>query len=101
MTIPGWIFRKIRPENQGLLLIYLMDLQQVFNNDELRAVADANGIDINTPLIGLALSFPEIDNDPGAVYMANEYTRPEEPEVRDEDNEVPEDINDTEVNDIN
>ncbi|MEO3402945.1 Z1 domain-containing protein [Mucilaginibacter sp. CAU 1740] len=101
ITIPGWIFRKIRPENQGLLLIYLMDLRYVFNNDELRAVAVAKGIDINIPLIGYALSFPEIDNDPGAVYMANEYIRPEEPEIRNEDNEIPEDINDTEVNDIN
>ncbi|OOQ58272.1 Z1 domain-containing protein [Mucilaginibacter pedocola] len=101
MTIPGWIFRKIRPENQGLLLIYLMDLQQVFNNHELRAVANANGIDLNIPLIGYALSFPEINNDPGAIYMANEYTKLEEAEIKNEDNEIPEDINDTEVNDIN
>lgn len=101
MTIPGWIFRKVRPETEGLLLIYLMDLHKIFNNDELRSAADAKGINRDIPLIGYAMSFPEIDNDPGAIYMANEYIRQEEQETRNDDNEIPEDINNTDVNDIN
>jgi hypothetical protein len=102
ITIPGWIFRKVRPENQGLLLIYLIDQHEVFNNDELKASAAAKGINIDIPLIGYALSFPQIDDDPGANYMANDYVSSfdAKTEVRNDDNEIPEDFT-TEVNDIN
>ena len=96
-TIPGWIFRKVRPETQGLLLIYLIDLHFVFHNPELLAAARAKGINPDIPLIGYALSFPEIDNDPGAIYLANEFAR--QAEVRNDDNEIPEDFT-TPVNDI-
>ncbi len=100
-SIPGWIFRKVRSEKQGLLLIYLIDLHEVFHDPELKAAAAEKGINLDIPLIGYAVSFPEIDNDPGAIYMANEYIRQEEPEIRNEDNEIPDDINNTDINDIN
>jgi len=102
ITIPGWIFRKVRPENQGLLLIYLIDQHEVFNNAELKAAAASKGINTNIPLIGYALSFPQIDDDPGANYMANAYVSSFDAkiEVRNDDNEIPEDFT-TEVNDIN
>lgn len=99
-TIPGWIFRKVRPESQGLLLIYLMDMHEVFKGEELRAAAEANDINIDIPLIGYALSFPQIEDDPGATYLANEYNPKDELEIQNEDGETPEDLN-TEVNDIN
>jgi len=99
-TIPSWIFRKIRGENNGLLLIYLMDTKSIFHDEELKKSAEKEGIDLNIPLIGYALSFPEIKDDPGAVYAANKVTQViEEPEYS-EDVEVPEDFN-TEINDIN
>jgi hypothetical protein len=99
-TIPSWIFREIRGENQGLLLIYLMDPQSIFYNDELKEAANKEGIDWDIPLIGYALSFPEISDDPGAVYAANQVTQiPDEP-VYGEDGEIPEDFN-TEINEIN
>lgn len=100
MSIPGWIFRKVRSNAQGLLLIYLMDMHDVFYNNELRAAAKAREINMDIPLIGFAVSFPEINDDPGAVYMANEYIREEETEIRNDDNEIPEDFNNTDVNDI-
>ncbi|MGY3212477.1 Z1 domain-containing protein [Mucilaginibacter sp. HD30] len=102
ITIPGWIFRKVRPENQGLLLIYLIDQHKVFNNDQLREAANAKGINIDIPLIGYALSFPQIEDDPGANYLANAYasTFDVQAEIRNDDNEIPEDFT-TEVNDIN
>lgn len=99
-TIPGWIFRKARPETQGLLLIYLMDLREVFHDDDLKKAASAKGINLDIPLIGYALSFPEIEDDPGAIYMANEYIIEPAHEAENDDNEIPEDFN-TDVNDIN
>jgi len=94
-SIPGWIFRKKRPETQGLLLIYLIDLKHVFNTDELRAVANSNSINLNIPMIGFALSFPQIHDDPGAVYMANKFTSPAESETFNNDIEVPDDFSST------
>lgn len=98
-TIPGWIFRKKRPETEGLLLIYLMDPQKIFHNEELMNTALAKSISMETPLIGYALSFPEIVDDPGAIYLANKIIITEEPDYTD-DTEVPEDL-ETEINEIN
>lgn len=97
-TIPGWIFRKIRPESEGLLLIYLMDLRAVFYNKELKGIADINNIKLEVPLIGYALSFPVIEDDPGVIYLANDTIIAEEPEY--DDVEMPDDFN-SEINDIN
>lgn len=99
-TIPGWIFRKVRPESEGLLLIYLIDLKEVFNNDELRAIAAEKQLNLNIPLIGYALSFPQIKDDPGGVYLANYYTAPEPAELPNDDTEIPPDFG-QEINDIN
>jgi hypothetical protein len=98
-TIPGYIFRKIRSKSQGLLLIYLIDLKYVFHNSELETAATEKGININIPLVGYALSFPEIDNDPGAIYLANEFAQPADPDILNDDNEIPDDFT-TPVNDI-
>ncbi len=103
-TIPGWIFRQIgiRPQTHGLLLIYLMDLNEVFTGAELKDIARDKGINLDTPLIGYALSFPEIpvEDDPGAIYLANEVAEMETGVDVNDDNEVPEDFN-NDVNDIN
>jgi len=99
-TIPGWIFRKVRPEIEGLLLIYLMDLEDVFNTPELKIVAEKNEINTDFPLIGYALSFPEIKDDPGGIYMANEITSAAENELPNEDAEEPEDFNNSEHSEI-
>lgn len=99
-TIPGWIFRKARPESEALLLIYLIDLKSVFHNNELRAVAVEKQLNLNVPLVGYALSFPQIQDDPGAIYMANPFTEPIVPELPNEDTEIPPDFG-QEINDIN
>lgn len=99
-TVPSWVFREIRPETKGLLLIYLMDTKAVFPEGELRDAAIAEGLDLNIPVVGYALSFPQIENDPGAVYAANVVTAVlPEPEYS-EDKEVPADFA-TDINEIN
>lgn len=101
ITIPGFAYRAMRPENEGLLLIYLIDQHYIFDHDEqLKAVADSKGIDRKLPLIGFALSFPPIKDDPGSVYMANEVQPVQVLEdIIYEDEEIPDDLN-NEVNDI-
>lgn len=98
-TIPSWIFRKIRGENQGVLLIYLMDSKSIFHDNDLKDSATKAGIDLDIPLIGYALSFPEIENDPGSIYAANQVTQITDEPVYSEDVEAPEDFN-TEINEI-
>lgn len=98
-TVPGWIFRKVRPEKEGLLLIYLIDLKYIFNTDELRKIADEKSLNLNIPLIGFAMSFPQIQDDPGAVYMANFFTPAENVDFTNDDTEIPPDFG-QEINDI-
>jgi hypothetical protein len=78
-----------------------MDLDAVFNDPELKNAANERKINRNIPLIGYAVSFPAIENDPGAIYMANEYIQQDDPEIRNDDSESPDDINNTDINDIN
>lgn len=90
--IPGWVYRRLRPETDGLLLIYLIDQEQIFIGEQLKTVAKKKGIVTETPIIGFALSFPAISNDPGGFYLANEVTPPTTQEYYDE-SEIPEDLN--------
>ncbi len=102
ITVPGKIFRKERPESEGLLLIYLIDLRGVFKPSELENIANEKGIDTKIPIIGYAISFPEIkNNDPGATYLANDFVQSNDPDIilPNDDTEVPDDFN-NEINDI-
>ena len=66
ITIPsGKFIRKKRTPRNGLLLIYPLDP---------RACEDIN---IQTPIIGYAMSFPEIPNDVKVEYAVNEQFRKE------------------------
>lgn len=100
VTIPGWIYRKIRRESEGLLIIYLIDQTEIFNDSKLKEVARSKEIDTKIPLIGYAISFPPIVDDPGGIYLANEIMElPVDLDNVNESDELPEDI-DNEVNDI-
>ena len=100
-TVPGVVYRKLRSETEGLLLIYLIDQRPIFEQPELREVADKNGFKLEIPLVGYALSFPEILDDPGAIYLANEVGLNDEVSEPDyEGDEMPDDIG-NEINEIN
>ena len=72
-------------ENQGLLMIYLFDSRYAFNEmgiekDEHKHLKEPfedyvikNNIDTSIPLVGYALEFPPIENDPGGTYMQGDY----------------------------
>lgn len=66
-AIPDYVYRAAMDETTGILIIYLMDLQKVFEaedgvvDDELTKYKQDNGLEnLNLPLIGFALGFPTV-----------------------------------------
>lgn len=84
-TIPERYYREQMNENQGLLMIYLIDSKSAFNQlptDKNNHIEDyttfgkyitENNINTDIPLIGYVIEFPPIENDPGAVYLQGDY----------------------------
>lgn len=81
-TIPERVYREVMTDDQGLLVVYLMDLHNVYLQDAgnkaksdpamAKVVAD-NGINLDIPLIGYAIGFPPVSSDPGGEYVHGDY----------------------------
>ena len=83
-------------DQDGLLVIYILDSYYVFlqekgiEDSEIKKMIDADGIDLNIPLIGYAIGFPPIVPDPGGVYVQGDYGIDDDDfEVDEEDSELP------------
>ncbi len=93
---PEKIFRKSMKEEEGLLIIYLMDLEAIFKHKdkEVPELKDLkNSVDTNIPLIGYAIGIPEIDSNIGGNYLESIFYKEEidieeEEEVEDDAGEV-------------
>jgi hypothetical protein len=78
-SIPDKIYRRSMQESDGILMIYLIDAERIFESTqgeedkELLEYRDKKKIDINTPLIGYALGFPSISDDIGGVYITSDH----------------------------
>lgn len=83
-TIPERYYREKMSETEGLLMIYLFDTRYSFNQlgvdeilrQEFKEYIDKNGLNNvvdNTPLVGYAIEFPSIKNDPGGTYLQGDY----------------------------
>lgn len=89
-SFPVRIYRERISEQQGLLLIYLIDTQGVFRQDdlskdlELGIMMREKGFNPDIPLVGFAFGFPPIASDPGAKYTVGNYAQEEEEEEVDE-----------------
>jgi len=104
-TIPERYYRELMREDQGLLIIYLFDSNYAFNQkgknaekdpylkNEFKKYITDNGIDLNIPLVGFALGFPPIENDPGGEYMQGDYNIDEDEGVETVDDDFTEDSN--------
>ena len=79
LTIPERVYREKMPPQQGLLIIYLFDsyytfLQEKGNEDqEFAELVDQERIDLNIPIVGMAIGFPPIEDDPGGRYVHGDY----------------------------
>lgn len=103
VNIPERVYREKMNETQGLLIIYLFDSnysfnQEVKNNDDefIKLVNDEN-YNLDIPIIGYAIGFPPIENDPGGEYAQGDYNldiddESSEIEYSDEDLVLPNDI---------
>jgi len=83
---PEKIFRRSMTDEEGVLVIYLMDINAIFT-DKKGAIADVEdlkkSIDVNIPLIGYAIGIPEIDSNIGGNYLESTFHQVED-EVEDE-----------------
>ncbi|MBU0471304.1 MAG: Z1 domain-containing protein [Nanoarchaeota archaeon] len=89
--VPEKAFRRKMTDEEGVLIIYLMDLESVFKYDgeeipELNALKAT--LDTSIPLIGYAIGIPEVDSKIGGNYLESKFHI--EPESE-EDNEEFED----------
>jgi hypothetical protein len=101
VNVPERVYREKMSDQEGLLLVYLLDSYYVFRQEknkeidaDMKAFIDREGIDLNIPLIGYAIGFPPIEPDPGGVYVHGNYGfEEEEIEFKEEDSELPDDAN--------
>ncbi|GAA6172024.1 hypothetical protein NBRC116592_16940 [Colwellia sp. KU-HH00111] len=101
-TIPERVYREEMGEDEAVLVIYLFDSKYSFNHEEnkedlqFQEYVKANNIDLNIPLVGYAIGFPPIKNDPGGLYVKGDYDiKEDEPFEEDyslEDSPLPDDI---------
>lgn len=101
VNIPERVYREKMTEQEGLLVIYILDSFYVFlqekgkEDTQLKAFVESERIDLNIPLIGYAIGFPPIEPDPGGVYVHGNYgfEEDEEIEFNETDSELPDDVN--------
>lgn len=98
---PERVYREKMNDQEGLLLIYILDSYCVFLQEkgkedaEMKSFVEREQINLNIPLIGYAFGFPPIDPDPGGVYVHGNYGFEEEEQIEfnEVDSELPEDAN--------
>ena len=86
LNVPEKAYRRMMSDDEGVLVIYLIDLALVFENDqkpiveltELKQTIDSD----NIPLIGYAVGIPVIGDDIGGTYLQSIHH--EEPEIDDQ-----------------
>lgn len=74
--IPEKAFRRKMTDEEGVLIIYLMDLEAIFKYDgkevpELNVLKET--VDTNIPLIGYAIGIPEVDSKIGGNYLESKF----------------------------
>ena len=104
VNIPERVYREKMSDQEGLLVIYILDSHYVFlqergkEDPELKEMINKDEIDLNIPLIGYAIGFPPIEPDPGGVYVHGDYGFEEEEdegEYNEADSELPPDANES------
>lgn len=104
VNIPERVYRERMNENEGLLIIYLFDSYYSFNQEKGKEDEDAKfsemvkaeDYNLDIPIVGYAIGFPPIENDPGGEYVQGDYDLDSDEEIFDglieeEDLELPSD----------
>lgn len=102
VNIPERVYREKMTDQEGLIVIYILDSYYVFlqeqgkEDSQLKTIVESEGIDLHIPLIGYAIAFPPIEPDPGGEYVYGNYgirADEEEIEYSEADSELPDDAN--------
>lgn len=102
VNIPERVYREKMSDQEGLLVIYVLDSYYVFlqengkeKDSDMKTFVENEGIDLNIPLIGYAIGFPPIEPDPGGFYVHGNYgfDNDEDFEFSEMDSALPDDAN--------
>ena len=88
-NIPEKAFRQKMNDTEGVLMIYLLDLAEVFKNKNKEISGLENiksSLNLDIPLIGYAIGFPPINKDIGGTYLQSKFHTEPEPPSADDDN---------------
>ena len=89
-TIPERVYRNRIPQTEGTLIVYLFDSRYAFNqdrnppDDEFNNLVQQEGYDLEIPIVGYAIGFPQIEPDPGREYVHGNYDLELEEEEQEE-----------------
>jgi hypothetical protein len=90
-SIPERLFREKIKDTEGLMVVYLMDLVNVFNHGVLEEKAKTENIDLSIPLLGFAIGIPPLEINSGRQYLVNMHIR------ENENNSLAEETNEEEL----
>jgi hypothetical protein len=101
VNIPERVYREKITDQEGLLVIYILDSYYVFlqekgkEDPQFKSIVEYDNINLNIPLIGYAIGIPPIEPDPGGIYVHGNYGFEEEDEneLNEADSVLPEDAN--------
>ncbi|HKC68170.1 MAG TPA: Z1 domain-containing protein [Bacteroidia bacterium] len=99
VNIPERVYREKMSDEDGLLVIYVLDSYYVFlqergkQDQEIASMIKDDDLNMEIPMIGYAIGFPPIDPDPGGTYLHGDYGIEEDEEINEEDSELPPDAN--------
>jgi hypothetical protein len=87
-NIPEKVFRNKMKDNEGVLMIYLMDIKNIFENKGepiLGLDVLINSLNFDIPLIGYAIGIPTIEAEIGGIYLQSKFHVEPEPPALDDD----------------
>lgn len=70
---PENVFREKMNDTDGLIVVFLMDLEAVFDNDKLIEKARNECINLSTPLVGFAIGIPPLKANIAGEYLINKH----------------------------
>lgn len=79
LNVPERVFREKMKSHEGLLIIYLFDSYYTFlqergkEDEEFTKLVNDKNINLDIPIVGIAIGFPPIEPDPGGKYVHGDY----------------------------
>ncbi len=72
---PEKYYRQLYRDTEGLLVVYIIDLKEVYNSPELIEKSKKEQINLDIPIIGFALGIPPLSTNLGGNYLINKHIK--------------------------